>query len=275
MQSTLAPPALPIVTRKEAKALGLKRYFTGKPCPQGHVAERHVSSGSCFACSNARTREYREANPEKFRERGRSYREANPEKFRERGRSYRDANLEKARKRSKSWRDANLEKAREQARAWRDANLEKAREYSRGYHQANLEKARKRSKSWRDANPDYYKTRRAADSQHAISCRLRGRLGCAIRRAQAPKHASAIGDSGLTPSQLLAHIERQFVWGMAWHNRELWHIDHIRPLASFDLTDPEQQRAACHYTNLQPLWGAENLRKHASWEEADALESAS
>jgi len=50
---------------------------------------------------------------------------------------------------------------------------------------------------------------------------------------------------------------------MSWDNYGYrgWHIDHIRPCASFDLTDPEQQRECFHYTNLQPLWWQDNLRK--------------
>ena len=71
-----------IVTRKEAKERGLARYFTGKPCPHGHVAERWASTSSCVECD----RKYREANPEKERERRRKYREANVEKIRERKR---------------------------------------------------------------------------------------------------------------------------------------------------------------------------------------------
>jgi len=49
--------------------------------------------------------------------------------------------------------------------------------------------------------------------------------------------------------------------GMSWSNYGEWHIDHIKPCAKFDLTDPEQQRQCFHYINLQPLWAGENFRK--------------
>ena len=52
---------------------------------------------------------------------------------------------------------------------------------------------------------------------------------------------------------------------MSWNNHgfgnDKWHIDHIDPLDSFDLTDPMQLKEACHYTNLQPLWQPDNLHK--------------
>jgi hypothetical protein len=72
--------------------------------------------------------------------------------------------------------------------------------------------------------------------------------------------------------QLRQHLEAQFTDGMSWDNygRDGWHIDHIRPCASFDLTDPEQQRQCFHYTNLQPLWAADNIRKGAVWSEPAA-----
>ncbi len=59
------------------------------------------------------------------------------------------------------------------------------------------------------------------------------------------------------------HLEKQFKEGMTWENHGLygWHIDHIIPCASFDLTDLEQQKKCFHYTNLQPLWAKENLIK--------------
>jgi hypothetical protein len=63
---------------------------------------------------------------------------------------------------------------------------------------------------------------------------------------------------------LKIHLESKFQPGMTWenHGRNGWHIDHIKPLCSFDLTDLMQLRQACHYTNLQPLWAKENLRKN-------------
>lgn len=77
------------------------------------------------------------------------------------------------------------------------------------------------------------------------------------------KAGSAVDDLGCTIPELMAHLERRFLPGMTWANwsRHGWHIDHIKPLASFDLTDREQFLAACHYTNLQPLWAVDNLRK--------------
>jgi hypothetical protein len=50
---------------------------------------------------------------------------------------------------------------------------------------------------------------------------------------------------------------------MTWENwsKYGWHIDHIKPLSSFNLTDYEQLKMACHYTNLQPMWAKDNLIK--------------
>ena len=109
----------------------------------------------------------------------------------------------------------------------------------------------------------YQRKRRASNPQYAVTARLRRRLNLALQAARVGKSVSAVNDCGCTLEELMVYIERQFVWGMAWHNRELWHLDHIKPLAAFNLTDPEQQREACHFSNLQPLWGTENLRKGA------------
>ena len=59
------------------------------------------------------------------------------------------------------------------------------------------------------------------------------------------------------------HLESQFKVGMTRKNHSLkgWHIDHIKPMASFNLNDPEEQKKCCHYSNLQPLWWWENLEK--------------
>lgn len=68
---------------------------------------------------------------------------------------------------------------------------------------------------------------------------------------------------GCTLDELLDYLESMFDSEMTWgqYGTNGWHIDHVLPLASFDLTDPVQCRQACHYTNLQPLWAEDNLRK--------------
>ena len=66
---------------------------------------------------------------------------------------------------------------------------------------------------------------------------------------------------GCSASELLIHIEAQFTNGMSWDNRSEWHVDHIKPVCSFDLTDPEQQGVCFHYTNLRPLWARDNLTR--------------
>jgi hypothetical protein len=60
-------------------------------------------------------------------------------------------------------------------------------------------------------------------------------------------------------------MESKFQPGMTWDNRgKEWHIDHIIPLATFNLQDRRQFLVACHYTNLQPLWARDNMVKGMS-----------
>lgn len=68
-------------------------------------------------------------------------------------------------------------------------------------------------------------------------------------------------DLGYTGDELIAHIESLWLPGMSWENRSEWHIDHIRPLCSFDLTDKEQAKQANALSNLRPLWAKDNLSK--------------
>ena len=81
------------------------------------------------------------------------------------------------------------------------------------------------------------------------------------------KTGSAVSDLGCSISELKTHLESMWQDGMSWDNYgrkrsiKCWHIDHIIPLDFFDLTDPNQVKKACHYTNLQPLWAINNFKK--------------
>lgn len=68
---------------------------------------------------------------------------------------------------------------------------------------------------------------------------------------------------GASADFVRGYIESQFTDGMTWDNYGYngWHVDHIKPCSSFDLNDPVQQRECFHYTNLQPLWAADNFKK--------------
>lgn len=68
---------------------------------------------------------------------------------------------------------------------------------------------------------------------------------------------------GCTPTELKAHIEKQFIEGMSWENYGIktWHIDHIKPISKHNVLDPEDLKKAFNYKNLQPLWASDNLSK--------------
>ena len=105
------------------------------------------------------------------------------------------------------------------------------------------------------------KNQRKENLQFKLAANLRSRFTAAIR--QKNKTGSAVRDLGCSINELKQYLEAQFINGMNWENwsRDGWHIDHIVPLASFDLTDRDQFLKATHFTNLQPLWAQENLSK--------------
>lgn len=139
------------------------------------------------------------------------------------------------------------------------------------------EKAKLRMRQIRSRDREAYraivnswdKLRRDKDPNYRIACNLRSRLSKAI--SQDHKKGSAVRDLGCTLDQLRLYIENQFVDDMSWsnygHGVDKWNIDHIRPLSSFDLTDPEQLKIACHYTNLQPMWHLHNISKGNRYDE--------
>ena len=165
----------------------------------------------------------------------------------------------------KKWREENVDERKAYSKKWREKNPG----HSRKWREKNPEASAMSSKKWREKNPGkdkkYRKERYANNIQYKLSKIVRSRLWKAISREQ--KVGSAVYDLGCTLEELKIHLENQFKEGMTWDNwkPDGWHIDHIKPLSKFDLTDPVQFKEAVHYTNLQPLWWNENLKKGNKW----------
>lgn len=108
-------------------------------------------------------------------------------------------------------------------------------------------------------------------SEHTrIKKLLSSRIHKAITRNGngARKAARTMELIGCTIAEVRAHLESKFLPGMTWENcgRNGWHIDHDRPCKSFDFTDPAQQRLCFRFTNLKPLWEADNISKSDHWQ---------
>lgn len=103
-------------------------------------------------------------------------------------------------------------------------------------------------------------------SERAVTSRMvsamRGRINQIIRRGNI-KAGTSMKLLGCSREEFQSHIEKQFLPGMTWENygREGWTIDHIIPCAQFDLSIPDSQKVCFHYTNLQPLWHIDNIKK--------------
>jgi hypothetical protein len=200
----------------------------------------------------ARVRRYRDENPEKCAAKSRRYYSANKEKHAASGKRWRDANKERHAANNKRWRDANKEKVSSQNKKRYERNKEKRSAYAKRHYEANKEKIFARERE-----------RRKTDVMFVLAATLRCRVRNALRQQSCRKGDKTIDLVGCTVAEFMDWLESKFLPGMTWENRGRhgWHIDHIIPLAKFDLSDPVQQAAAFHYTNLQPLWAKDNLRK--------------
>lgn len=112
----------------------------------------------------------------------------------------------------------------------------------------------------KDKRNKYEKNRRKNDIKYRLKINLRNRISEILNNKKRDKSINLLG---CTLGFFKDYIESKFQPGMTWENYgyEGWHIDHIKPCALFNLTDPEQQKICFNYTNLQPLWKKDNLRK--------------
>jgi 5-methylcytosine-specific restriction endonuclease McrA len=106
-----------ITTRAEAKAMGLTRYFTGRPCKHGHVAERMEKNKQCVECNRVNAKKWTSNNKDRSLKKARNYYKNNSEKVKQRARDWRRKNKNKVREMSSSWKERNKNLASEISRA--------------------------------------------------------------------------------------------------------------------------------------------------------------
>lgn len=212
------------------------------------MASRAINCGSCrLTHKQRRSVENRDAIKAWRKVHYRQNREAEQKRSKDYYLANRQAAIEAAKKRREAWRrddpDEYRAYERERVRRWREKNLEQSRKSRREY-------VADRTKT----DPAY---------------RLNAALSRAVRRGLEDGKRGRGWESlvGYSLSDLISHLERQFLPGMSWetYGRHGWHIDHILPLVSFDYQTPDDPafRACWALTNLRPLWAADNLTKGA------------
>lgn len=161
----------------------------------------------------------------------------------------------------RAYTEAQKTRYAEMARLWKASNPERTRRALLKWRASNPEQTREASRKYRARNPGYARERKTRDPVFKLAALIRTRLYLALKGTRKSQHTLEL--MGCTFDEARAHIEGLFQKGMTWANQGLWHIDHRRALATFDLSDLEQLKQACHYTNLQPLWASDNCSKGA------------
>ena len=139
--------------------------------------------------------------------------------------------------------------------------IERVLHYQKVHKVESLEWKARYRRTHRAETAAYMRKRLIEDVNFKLSKRLRNRLYMALKIGS--KSGSAVRDLGCSISQFRLYIENQFDPGMLWDNYGEWHLDHVLPLSSFDLTDRQQFLEACNWLNYQPLWAEDNILKGA------------
>ena len=258
----------PFISLKQAQAAGIKFYYTGKPCKNGHCCDRRVISRACSECLKVNQASHRL----KTRTSDKPFK-ANPRMTHERFCAKVFALYGESVDCSKAvWAAGGKKhtvficKTHGEWTARPDNLLQGKGCPECGRIKGGISRRINPERAMTGA--EHAKRSRESNPLHPLINRLRSRVHQAIQAQNSYKNSKTVQLIGCSYADLKTHLESLFLDGMSWDNFGLWHIDHIRPCASFDLTDPEQQKQCFHYTNLQPLWALDNRRKYCKWEAA-------
>lgn len=276
-----------IISRDDAKAQGLKRYFTGQLCCCGHVAERLVSNYGCLPCLAARSKASRLADPESRRAYEAKWRATNSEKAKRNLAKYRAANRDKINEsrrvrradpevraaylvRRRELRSLDREKWLEADRKRRRDNPDKAKEYSRRHYCKNRDKELARCKQWRSSldeasrqkintqrrvwrersksDPEWVEKRNAYARRYY---REKPNITAAGHKRRALKRGSIGSHSAADLLTILKSQNGKCAYCRLSLSKRKKHVDHIIPLScggSNDRTNIQYLCAPCNLT---------------------------
>ena len=170
----------------------------------------------------------------------------------------------------KHFKKENAEKIAAYNKDYAEKNKEKIKAKRRERYLKNKQEIKEVSNAWKEKNKNYIREynrqytakRYNSDPVFKLKLNQRSRVRVILKNTKSAKTHELLGCSF---EELKFHVESLFVDGMNWENMGEWHIDHIMPLAAFDLTKEENQKIAFNYKNLQPLWAIDNLKKGAKY----------
>ncbi len=148
--------------------------------------------------------------------------------------------------------------------------IEYRKKYYKLHKTENAIRCKEYSRTHRKQLNEKQKHRRKNNPGLCFIDKLRYRINEAIKFNYKSSHTLQL--LGCSIDFLKQHLESKFKSGMTWENYGKWHVDHIKPCASFDLSKPEEQKKCFNYNNLQPLWAVDNLRKGCKIEAKEALQ---
>jgi len=121
--------------------------------------------------------------------------------------------------------------------------------------------AYRKTAKWKEYKKNYMNKRYKDSKEFRILTRLRNRTREAVRKYHSKKKKTTIDYLGCSIEQLCSYLESLFYDDMCWDNVAKWDIDHKVPCSSFDLSKESDRQKCFHYTNLQPMWRLENIKK--------------
>jgi hypothetical protein len=162
----------------------------------------------------------------------------------------------------------NKEQEREQKKEYHKTHKKERKEYYKTHKEHIKEYNKKYSKTHKEEINKRLRDRYKNEPNYRMSFVLRARFRQALKSQKTKKTTSVFKLTSCSIAFLRDYLSDQFEEGMTWKNQGEWHIDHRKPCARFNFVNDEEQLKCFHYTNLQPLWGPENMGKSDTFDEA-------